>query len=201
MHSVLDIIAGLLLTVILLVPLIPLVDYLDRLILESLWSPIFILAISISMITFYPNSGHWTPTRGDTTLTVSVCAGIQIGAWLTYQLGNMVPPLSPPPYEIIWPSHAQLGCMVLRTVLGLCCVVATRAIGKSISYGFVCALLGRDKNELRNSENSLENKHKIIVELSYKYFTYGMIGFITQYLLPSVFKLLQIGRPDFYTEF
>lgn len=201
MHSILDIIAGLVLTFVLMVPLIPLVDYLDRLILESVYSPIFIFGISIALIIFYPDSGRWTPTRGDTTLTVSVTAGIQIGAWITYQMGNMVPPALPPPYEIIWPSYTQLGCIMLRTVLGMCCVMATRAIGKSVSYGFVCALLGRDKNELRNSENSLQNKHKIIVELSYKYFTYGMIGLITQYIVPNVFKLLEIGRPDFYTEF
>lgn len=139
-------------------------------------------------------------SRGDTALTVSVCAGLEIGAWLHYILGDFQPPANPPPYEIIWPSYAMLGMLLLRTVLGLCCVVATRAFGKSLSYAFVCFLLGRDKNELRQSENTLQNKNKIIVELSYKFFTCGMIGFNTQYLLPNVFKLLRIGRPDFYTE-
>ncbi|XP_058815818.1 sphingosine-1-phosphate phosphatase 2-like [Topomyia yanbarensis] len=200
MHSVLDIIAGLVLVTTLMIPLIPIVDKLDYIIVTSHWSPVFVLAVSIMLIVFYPDSGIWTPTRGDTTLTVSVCAGIEIGAWLHYMLGDISSPVNPPPYEIIWPSYAMLGMLLLRTVLGLCCIVATRAFGKSISYAFVCFLLGRDKNELRRSENTLENKNKIIVELSYKFFTYGMIGFNTQYLLPKVFKLLKIGRPDFYTE-
>ncbi|XP_055546404.1 sphingosine-1-phosphate phosphatase 1-like [Wyeomyia smithii] len=200
MHTVLDIIAGLVLVVLLMIPLIPIVDKLDYIIVTSRWSPIFVLTISITLIVFYPDSGIWTPTRGDTTLTVSVCAGIEIGAWLHYMLGDFTAPNNPPPYEIIWPSYAMLGMLLLRTVLGLCCIVATRAFGKSISYAFVCFLLGRDKNELRRSENTLENKNKIIVELSYKFYTYGMIGFNTQYLLPTVFKLLRIGRPDFYTE-
>ncbi|XP_053695201.1 sphingosine-1-phosphate phosphatase 1-like [Sabethes cyaneus] len=200
MHTVLDIIAGLVLVVLLMIPLIPIVDTLDYIIVTSRWSPIFVLTVSITLIVFYPDSGIWTPTRGDTTLTVSVCAGIEIGAWLHYMLGDFTAPINPPPYEIIWPSYAMLGMLLLRTVLGLCCIVATRALGKSISYAFVCFLLGRDKNELRRSENTLENKNKIIVELSYKFFTYGMIGFNTQYLLPTVFKLLRIGRPDFYTE-
>uniref|UniRef100_A0A182VTY7 Phosphatidic acid phosphatase type 2/haloperoxidase domain-containing protein n=1 Tax=Anopheles minimus TaxID=112268 RepID=A0A182VTY7_9DIPT len=209
MHSVLDIIAGLVLVVLLMIPLIPIVDRLDLIIVTSRWSPIFVLSISILLIVFYPDSGKWTPTRymqllisagGDTALTVSVCAGIEIGAWLHFHLGEFQQPAQPPPYEIIWPSYSMFGLLLLRTVLGLCCIVASRAFAKSISYAFVCFILGRDKNELRQSENTLENKNKIIVELSYKLFTYGVIGFNTQYLLPSVFKLLNIGRPDFYTE-
>ncbi|XP_050077836.1 sphingosine-1-phosphate phosphatase 1-like [Anopheles maculipalpis] len=200
MHSVLDILAGLVLVVLLMIPLIPIVDRLDLIIVTSRWSPIFVFSISILLIVFYPDPGKWTPTRGDTALTVSVCAGIELGAWLHYHLGEFQQPAQPPPYEIIWPSYSMFGLLLLRTVLGLCCIVASRAFAKSISYAFVCFILGRDKNELRQSENTLENKNKIIVELSYKLFTYGVIGFNTQYLLPSVFKLLNIGRPDFYTE-
>lgn len=137
---------------------------------------------------------------GDTTMTVSVCAGLQIGSWLNYQLGTMRPPDTLPPYAILWPSYAMLGLMLLRTVLGLCAVLATRAIGKSVSYAVVCAALGRDANELRRSEDSLQNRDKILVELCYKYFACAMIGFNTVALLPQVFRLLGIGRPDFYTE-
>lgn len=138
--------------------------------------------------------------RGDTAMTVSVTAGLQIGVWLNYQMGYMVTPDATPPYDIIWPTYPMLGLMILRTILGLCCVVATRAIAKSISYAVVCAALGKNKNELRNSANTLENRDKIIVELCYKYFTCCMIGFNAAYLLPNVFKLIGIGRPDFYTE-
>lgn len=133
-------------------------------------------------------------------MSISITAGLQIGSWIHYQLGNMVPATISPPYQIIWPTYQMLGLIILRTVLGLCCILATRAIAKSISYGFVCALLGKDKNELRNSASTLENRDKTIVELCYKYFTYGMIGINITYLLPNVFKLLGIGRPDFYTE-
>lgn len=133
-------------------------------------------------------------------MTTSVTAGLMIGAWMNYQLGAMQPPVTQPPYVIIWPTYGMLGLMLLRTVLGLCCVLATRAIAKSVSYAVVCAILGQDKNALRSSESTLENRDKTTVELCYKYFTCGMIGFNTAYLLPNVFKLLGIGRPDFYTE-
>lgn len=200
MHSVLDIAAGLLLASSMLVFLIPVVDWLDPILVTYPLSPIFVLAISISAIVFYPNADKWTPTRGDTTMVVSVCAGVLIGSWTNYQLGNVVASESGPPYEVIWPSVQMWGHTILRTVLGLCGVVATRAQAKSLSYAVVCAMLGKDKNQLRDSEDSLDNKNKIIVELCYKYFTYGMIGFNTTYVLPNVFDLLKINRPTYYTE-
>lgn len=135
-------------------------------------------------------------------MTTSVTTGILVAAWLNYQLGSVQPPsiTTTRPYSIIWPTYQMLGLIILRTVLGLCCVVATRALGKSIAYAFVCALLGRDKNEVKASESSLENRDKIIAELSYKFLACGLIGFNTNWLLPNVFKMLGIGRLDFYTE-
>ncbi|CAB3250850.1 unnamed protein product [Arctia plantaginis] len=200
MHSVLDIAAGLLLATGLVSILIPIVDSLDGVLLTSHFAPVFIITLSILVIVYHPHADKWTPTRGDTTMIVSVCAGILTGSWTNYQLGNMVASELDPPYEIIWPSKEMLGCTILRTILGFCGVLATRAFGKSVSYAFVCALLGKDKNELRNSENSLDNKNKIIVELSYKYFTCAMIGFNTTYVFPNVFALLKIDRPTYYTE-
>lgn len=135
-------------------------------------------------------------------MIISFASGILVAAWLNYQLGALQPPdiSSTRPYQIIWPTWPMTGLIILRTVLGLCCVIATRAVGKSIAYAFVCMLLGRDRNEIKKSETTLENRDKIIVELSYKFFVCGMIGFNTNYLLPNVFKMLGIGRPDFYTE-
>ncbi|VVC93719.1 sphingosine-1-phosphate phosphatase 1-like [Leptidea sinapis] len=200
MHTVLDIAAGLALSSLLLVVLIPFVDYLDGLILTSRYTPLFVLFISILSLVYYPESDIWTPTRGDTTMIVSVCSGILVGSWINYQLGNMVASEHDPPYTIIWPSVEMFGCLLLRTTLGFCGVLATRAIGKSVSYAFISALLGKDKNELRNSENSLNNTDKIIVEYSYKYITYGFIGLNTTYVFPNVFDLLMINRPTYYTE-
>ncbi|XP_055386487.1 sphingosine-1-phosphate phosphatase 1-like [Condylostylus longicornis] len=200
MHSVCDVVVGLLLTMVLMTVFVPLIDYADFFIISWKYSPLFLLFISIMIIVYYPISDKWTPTRGDTTTVVSVTIGILIGAWINYQLGNMIPLKSSPPYKIIWPTYTMLGLLLLRTILGMCCIVATIAIGKSISYAIVCAILGKDKNKLLNSENHLNNKDKIFVELCYKYLTYGLVGLSTQYLLPSAFKLLGIERPNFYTE-
>lgn len=134
-------------------------------------------------------------------MIISFTVGVQIGAWLNYQIGLMRPSTFEPPYAIIWPDHSMLGLILLRTVIGLSCVVATRALAKSLAYAVICALLGRNRHELLKSENSYNNRDKTVVDLCYKYIACAGIGINTVYLLPNVFKALDIGRPDFYTEF
>lgn len=183
-----------------MIPLVPLVDHLDYWLLTTSYSPVLVIIASLLLVKLYPQSDKWTPTRGDTTMCVALYAGIQLGAWLNYQLSYIHESTLIPPYPIIWPSHAMLGQLLLRTVIGICCVLATRALGKSMVFALACAFLGRDKTELIQSENSLKNTHKIFVDLSSKYAMAFMIGLNIQYLMPNVFKLIHIGRPDFYTE-
>lgn len=133
-------------------------------------------------------------------MVLSVCAGVHIGAWTNYQLGNLKESTLTPPYSIIWPSYEMFGLATLRTVIGFCCIIATRALCKSASYATICALLQLNSQEVKQSKNSINNHKKITVELSYKYITYLLLGINTAYLLPNVFKLLGIERPTFYTE-
>lgn len=133
-------------------------------------------------------------------MVVSVCVGVHIGAWLNYQLGHMTPSELIPPYTIIWPSYTMMGQTIIRTIIGFCCVLATRAVAKTLSYSLCCTILRQNVDDLRKSENTLKNKHKTFVELSCKYFTCALIGFNTLYFLPNVFRILRIERPTFYTE-
>ncbi|KAH1009880.1 sphingosine-1-phosphate phosphatase 1 isoform X2 [Dendroctonus ponderosae] len=200
MHSVLDVVSGLLLAVTLLIPLVPLIDYLDSYLLTSPTSPFLLLTLSILMIFCYPNSGKWTPTRGDTTMILSVCVGVLVGAWLNYQTGLMTTSDLPLPHIIMWPSWSMFGCLLVRTFLGFSCVFLTRQVFTSLSYSFICMLLKQDEIKLKQSENTLQNKHKTIVELGCKYITCGVIGFNILYTLPQVFRFLKIERPTFFTE-
>lgn len=194
MHTVLDVIVGILLAILLMVPLVPLVDRTDMFLLTSRWSPLILLSGSILILVFCPKSEIWTPTRGDTATVISVCVGIHLGAWANYQLGQMSEPTSPPPYKVIWPSNEMMGLIFLRSALGFSCILATRAICKSAGYATLC-LLGLSTAPL-DSPSSLRNT----VDLIFKYITYILIGFNTVHLLPSTFKLLSIDRPTFYTE-
>lgn len=63
MHTVLDILAGLILAIVLMVPLIPLVDIADYYIISNIWALTTLIIISITVIVYYPCSKKWTPTR------------------------------------------------------------------------------------------------------------------------------------------
>ncbi|XP_029034483.1 sphingosine-1-phosphate phosphatase 2-like [Osmia bicornis bicornis] len=200
MHTVLDILAGLILAVGLMIILIPLVDITDYYILSNIWALAILIAISIAVIVYYPCSKKWTPTRGDTTMVVSVTTGIHLGAWLNYNTGIMLTPPNSPPYQIIWPSYTMFGCMILRTILGFCCILATRTICKSLSYKTMCAILNINSKDLMKSQNYSGNKNKVIVDLVHKYLSCFMIGVNTVYFLPNFFTMIGIERPTFYTE-
>ncbi|KAK5644368.1 hypothetical protein RI129_005668 [Pyrocoelia pectoralis] len=200
MHTVLDVVAGIFLTIALMLPLIPLIDQLDNYFLTNSTSPILVLVVSILLIVYYPNSDKWTPTRGDTTMVVSVCVGLLIGSWLNFQTGRMATPELRPPYTILWPSLTMVGYLFLRTFIGFACVVITKQFAISLSYNFLCTLLRQNVDVLRKSENSLHNKHKNFVDLVCKFVTCALIGFNTIYVIPHIFRLFRIERPTFYTE-
>lgn len=200
MHTVLDILAGIILAIALMIPLTYLVDATDYYIITNLWAVTGLIAISILVIVYYPCSKKWTPTRGDTTMVVSVTTGVHLGAWLNYISGFMVPPTESPPYYITWPSYSAFACLILRTILGFCSVLLTRAVCKSVTYGTMCAILKINSKDLMESRNYSGDKNKVLVDLVHKYVTCFMIGIDTVYLLPNVFTMIGIERPSFYTE-
>ncbi|XP_011500152.1 PREDICTED: sphingosine-1-phosphate phosphatase 1-like [Ceratosolen solmsi marchali] len=200
MHTVLDVLVGLILSILLMILFVPLVNILDYYFLTNGWTLLAFVIISILIIIYYPRSDKWTPTRGDTTLVISVTAGVHVGAWLNYKTGAFVMPIQPPPYEIIWPSYLILGITTLRTIFGFCCVLGTKVICKTLTYNTMCAILQVNSKELMQSKDSLKNKKKILVDLVYKYITCFMIGFNIVYLLPNIFAMIGIERPTFYTE-
>lgn len=193
MHTVLDIIGGLVLVSLLMVIIIPLVDFIDHFQLTCIYSPLVILSASITMAIIYPKSDRRSPARGDTTVILGTGAGIYLGAWLNFQLGIIRGPGLPPPYQIIWPDYTLIGLALLRASIGILCVVASRAFFKSLSYAIVCYVLQLDPN-------ALETKQKTVVEMSYKFITYTTIGIMITYISPIVFRFLNIERITMFTE-
>ncbi|EEB14759.1 sphingosine-1-phosphate phosphatase, putative [Pediculus humanus corporis] len=169
--------------------------YIDYYWLTSFYSPFVLLLTSASATYFFPNSGHWTPTRGDTTMVTSVWAGIHIGAWTNFYVGNLTPYPHPPPYEIIWPNIYMLGLGLLRTILGFTLVLATRNITKSFVVNVLSAFA---KNV--TLKNYKKKTKEVFIELTTIYATYFLVGLNTVYSIPLIFRYLGIERPTFYTE-
>ncbi|GAB1859765.1 Sphingosine-1-phosphate phosphatase 1 [Camponotus japonicus] len=200
MHTVLDIVIGLILTIVLMIPLVPLVDITNSYIITNFWLSAILIVISIIVIVYYPLSDKWTPTRSDTAMVVSVTAGIHMGAWLSYYNGVLSASLISPPYHIVWPTYSMLGHLILRTILGFSTIITTKVLCKCLSYTIVCAILRINRKELMKCQDYSGNQNKVFVDLIYKYVACFMIGIITVYLLPQVFSTIGIERPAFYTE-
>lgn len=66
MHTVLDVIAGVLLSATILFSLVPIIDLVDEFSLSNLVAPFLSFAIVSLMSIYYPQSDRWSPARGDT---------------------------------------------------------------------------------------------------------------------------------------
>lgn len=75
MHTVLDVIAGVLLSATILFSLAPIIDLVDEFNLSNLTAPFLSFVIVSLMSIYYPQSDRWSPARGDTCgrLETKIC--------------------------------------------------------------------------------------------------------------------------------
>ncbi|PRD26322.1 UNVERIFIED_CONTAM: Sgpp1 [Trichonephila clavipes] len=119
--------------------------------------------------------------------------GFALGSWLNYRLGVICGPAIPPPYMIMWPGYKVFGLALLRAMIGISCIVATRAFFKSVTYALLCFVMRVDSRDLKS-------RQKILVEIPSNIITYTAIGFVITYIAPFVFRLLCIERETAFTE-
>ncbi|XP_011059161.1 PREDICTED: sphingosine-1-phosphate phosphatase 1-like [Acromyrmex echinatior] len=200
MHTVLDIVVGLVLAIALMIPLVPLVDITSPYIVTNFWLLAMLIAISIAIIVYYPSNSKWTPTRSDTAMVVSVTTGVHTGAWLNYYTGLLRVSQFLPPFPIVWPTYSVLGCLIIRTALGFSGIIVTKTFCKSFSYIIICNILQINWRELVKCQDYNSNQNKVFVDLVYRYVFCFMLGVNTVYLLPQIFNMIGIERPAFYTE-
>ncbi|XP_014204122.1 sphingosine-1-phosphate phosphatase 1-like [Copidosoma floridanum] len=200
MHTVLDVIAGLVLASGMMIVLVPLVDAIDDYFITNNWAILTLFIIGVGTIVYHPTSGIWTPTRGDTALVVGTGTGIHLGYWINYKTGILTASQLPPPYNITWPTNQDIVKIISRTLLGFTYILVLKALIKSFIYFIMCAILKVNSKELKRSENSLENKNKILVDLVYKYIFCFVITCSMTSVLPKIFTVIGIERPTFYTE-
>jgi len=201
MHSVADIMVGLLLTPPLLFIMLPLVDHFDRPLVTSPWAPILPLVFAMFAIRHYPGSDRWTPARGDTTASIGVTVGVQLAHQLSFHLGLMCHRAGPVPFPILWPSSTKTSLiLLLRIIVGFFVFLVTRAIGKPIAHSAACFFLQKDPKKVMEQERDVANWEKLAAELTHKFFTYMACGFNTVLLVPAILWLLGVGRIGCWTD-
>ncbi|XP_064490349.1 sphingosine-1-phosphate phosphatase 2-like [Ornithodoros turicata] len=193
MHTILDIIGGLVLASGIMAVLIPFAETFDEFLLRHPWAPWVIVGTAALLTYAYPSLDHWTPARGDTCIVLATIAGIFVGSWLNFKQGYIHGPGSPPPYQISWPGYTVVGLALLRSCIGILSSVATRAFFKSVIYAFLRCFLRVDTSEEKV-------RKKALVELPTKFITYLAMGLTMSYLSPVAFRFLNIERETIFTE-
>lgn len=173
--------------------ILPFSDFIDHYQLTNPYSPLITVAFMLILQLIYPNSNRWTPARGDTAVIMGTGTGFALGCWLNYSLGFIRGPALPPPYMIMWPGYKVFGLALLRAIIGISCIVATRAVFKNLTCALLCFVMRVDSRDLKS-------KQKVLVEIPSKFITYVMIGFVITYVSPFVFRLLCIERETAFTE-
>lgn len=151
------------------------------------------LTLGFSLCYYYPSLKKWSTARGDTTIIIGTVVGFSVGSFLNSRFGFLNRPDEPPLYDIHFPTAFGYILAVVRTVLGLLSLLATRQFFKSSVLRLLCFLNGMD-----SSDPACKQVKKI--ELPYYYITYFFIGLNTSFMSPFMFRLLNIERDYSFTE-
>ncbi|KAL1463622.1 hypothetical protein WDU94_015360 [Cyamophila willieti] len=176
MHTVLDVLAGVFLSISLVAITVPIIRNIDHAAVSWPGTPLVFFIITLSLVIFYPNCETWTPTRGDTTTVLGCISGIYLGAYVVNENLQRQNQLSVPIITIDYlTEHPQLqraGILLVRFVLGILIIIVLEVLLSLVSNA-VDRCLGLDPKEDR-----IQRKQRLpALDLTYKYITYMILGF------------------------
>ncbi|XP_075782497.1 serine/threonine-protein phosphatase 2A 56 kDa regulatory subunit epsilon isoform isoform X7 [Pelodiscus sinensis] len=188
MHSILDVIAGFLYAILILVVFHPAVDLIDNFNLTYKHAPLIIISLHLVLGVFSFTLDTWSTSRGDTAQILGSGAGVACGSHFNYMFGLMQDP-SPNALPLIPPSITVtlFGKAILRLLIGVIVLLLTRIVMKKITVPLACKIFGIPCNDIRQARQRME------VELPYRYITYGMVGFSLMVLVPSLFLFIGLS--------
>ncbi|XP_078420651.1 sphingosine-1-phosphate phosphatase 2 isoform X1 [Cetorhinus maximus] len=185
MHTVLDVICGVLITAVLMALTYPFWNILDNFQLTSPLTPIIAIVMPFFMSYTYPALDHYSPTRGDTTIILGVASGCTVGFWMNYQYGRTYEPTGSLPFEIPSITPEVVSLAIARFLIGILVLVATRQVVKTLSLKVLYAwfdVAGHD----------MEARKRLEIEVPYKFATYSSIGFNATVIVPLLYQLLEL---------
>ncbi|XP_069772343.1 sphingosine-1-phosphate phosphatase 1-like [Narcine bancroftii] len=188
MHSILDIIAGVLYSILILVIFHPALDVIDNFNLTYKYAPLFIISLHLGMGLFSFTLDTWSTSRGDTAEILGTGAGIACASHVNHIFGILPDPslvslpFSPPSITFNLIARA-----FLRFAVGVVVLLLTRAVLKAITIPLACKIFCIPCTDIRQARKRME------VELPYRYLTYGTVGFVALFLVPCLFNYLNLS--------
>ncbi|XP_035649917.1 sphingosine-1-phosphate phosphatase 1 isoform X3 [Oncorhynchus keta] len=188
MHSVLEVITGFLYSLLILAVFQSTLDQIDSFYLTSHHAPLVIVILHVGLGFLAFTLDTWSTSRGDTAQALGTGAGAALASHLNHQLGLLAdPPLSSLPLALPPLSAALLARSLLRLLLGVVVLLATRAAMKAATIPLACRVFGLPAGDVRQARQHME------VELSYRYIVYGTVSFSCVCLVPLLFSYLNLS--------
>lgn len=180
--------AGVLYSILILSVFLPVLDLIDSFNLTSRYAPLVIIALHLGFGLFSFTLDTWSTSRGDTAQILGTGAGVALASNVNHCLGLMTDPTADQlPFTMPALTVGLVGAAVLRLLLGVLVLVATRALMKAITIPLVCRLFAVPSDDVRKARQHIE------VELPYRYIVYGTVGFNVLFLVPLIFSYLSLS--------
>ncbi|XP_061677345.1 sphingosine-1-phosphate phosphatase 1 [Syngnathoides biaculeatus] len=188
MHSLLDVMAGVLYSALILLFLLPALDTIDDFVLTGAYAPAAVAAVYAGLGLLCFTLDAWSTSRADTAQILGSGAGVALGSRVNRVLG-LLP--DPPPERLPLAPPAlgasPLAAAALRWGAGVLVLVATRALMKALTIPLLCRVLAVGEGDVRRARRHAE------VELPYRYVVYGAVGFNVLFLAPLLFRALHLS--------
>lgn len=185
MHSILDVLAGVLYSSLILLVSLPALDLTDQVVLHTSWAPVLIMGLPfiLSLLSFQLDA--WSTSRGDTAQILGSGAGITLASHVNVRLGFSRDPLSATlslPHITSW----TILTILLRMIIGVAVLVLTRAVMKTLTLACLCRAFPSAGGDVRQARQHMH------IELPYRYIVYSTVGFSVLFVVPLLFSYLQL---------
>ncbi|XP_032257169.1 sphingosine-1-phosphate phosphatase 2 isoform X2 [Phoca vitulina] len=185
MHTVLDVLGGILVTAVLLVLTYPAWTLLDRLDSASPLFPVCVIVVPFLLCYHYPVSDCRSPTRADTTTILAAGAGVTLGFWVNhfFQLAS-APTESLPVVRDIPPLTTDMLVLGLtKFTVGIVLILLVRQLVQNLSLQVLYSWF---KVVTRNKEA----RRRLEIEVPYKFVTYTSVGLCATTFVPMLHRFL-----------
>ncbi|XP_045874835.1 sphingosine-1-phosphate phosphatase 2 isoform X2 [Meles meles] len=185
MHTVLDVLGGILVTAVLIVLTYPAWTLIDRLDSASPLFPVCVIVVPFLLCYNYPVSDCYSPTRADTTTILAAGAGVTLGFWINhfFQLAS-VPTEALPVIQNIPPLTTNMLVLGLtKFAVGIVLILLVRQLVQNLSLQVLYSCF---KVVTRNKEA----RRRLEIEVPYKFVTYTSVGLCATTFVPMLHRFL-----------
>ncbi|XP_057619220.1 sphingosine-1-phosphate phosphatase 2 [Chionomys nivalis] len=185
MHTVLDVLGGVLITAFLIALTYPAWTLIDSLDSASPIFPVCVIVVPFFLCYNYPVSDFYSPTRADTTTIVAAGAGVTLGFWINhfFQLVSQPSPSLPVIRNIPPLTTDMLVLGLTKFTVGIVLIVLVRQLVQNLSLQ---VLFSWFKVVTRNKEA----RRRLEIEVPYKFVTYTSVGICATTFVPMLHRFL-----------